>query len=458
MTVEKQETATIPPPWVAVRPRLSVNLSLRQIMLLTIYFAVGSLIGNHVYNTESPASLTLLGVWVGLGMGYLGIWLAVRLGSLAIIGWILFILGYTVATASMMGLLAIPAIPILIGVIIYLHIQHRRNQQNGLLWVLSVAANRQIPLAPGVEAYSLENRGIFQERTHSLAALLVRGQSLSEAIGRVPRVVPWDAPLLIRVGEQTGRLAQGLQEAAESRSKRHHTLRDVFGRIGYLLSVLAVTQGIIGFNLYFIIPKFEAIFRDFSVDLPVATVGLIRASRYLVDNFLMIFLAQLALFVFLALALARGGPQAVPIFGRLFRLRHKSLILRTLALVVDAGQPLDRGFDEMTRSYPSKRIRKKIKKATALIRSGVSWTDALGFVRLILASDGDVLDAAARAGNLPWALRALAETGERRFAYRLQIGSHLLFLFAMIFMGLLVLFNVVALFTPLVTLIERLSE
>ena len=458
MAVEKPEPATTPPAWVAPRPRLSVTLSLRQIMLLTIYCAVGSLIGNHLYNTGSPASLTLLGVWIGLGMGYLGIWLAVRLGSLAIVGWVLFLVGYIVATASMMGLLAIPAVPILIGVIVYLHIEHRWNQQNGLLWVLAVAANRQIPLAPGVEAYSLENRGIFGERTHSLAAFLERGQSLSEAIGWVPRVVPWDAPLLIRVGEQTGRLAEGLREAAESRSKHHHTLRDVFGRIGYLLVVLAVTQGIVGFNLSFIIPKFEAIFKDFDVKLPVATVWLIQSSHYGVDNSLAIFLAQFGLFIYLTLALAREGLQGVPIVGRLFRLRHKSLILRTLALVVDAGRPLDRVFDEMTKSYPSRRLRKKIKKATDLIQSGVSWTDALGFVRLISANDGDVLDAAARAGNLPWALRALAETGERRFAYRLQIGSHLLFLFAMIFMGLLVLFNVVALFTPLVTLIERLSE
>ncbi len=457
----KPETTEAPelsqPPWVAPRPRLSISLSLRQIMLSLIYFAVGSLIGRHAFDTSSPAPWTLLGVWLGLGLCYLGVWLAIRLGSFAIVGWILLIIGYILVTASMMGFVSIPTIPILIGVIIYLHLQHRRNQQNGLLWVLAVAANRQIPLAPGVEAFAMQNRGIFRERAHALAAFLHRGQSLSEAIAWVPRVVPWDAPLLIRVGEQTGRLAEALREAAETRAKRHHTLRDVFGRIGYIVAVLSVGELIVGFVAYFIIPKYEAIFKDFGIDLPVATRWLIHGSSLFGEYILVIFLGQLGLMLYVAFTLARQGVQGLPIIGRLFRLRHKSLILRTLALVVEANQPLDRAFELMVKNYPSKRIRKKIQKATEATRTGASWTDALRFVRLISENDVGVLDAAGRAGNLPWALRTLAETGERRFAYRLQIGSHFLFMLAMLLMGLLTLFIVIALFSPLVSLIERLS-
>ncbi len=463
MATESPKTATIEPteparpPWVAPRPRLPLSLSLRQIMILLVYFAVASLVGRYANDTYSPVSRALLGVWIGLGIGYLGIWLAVRLGGLAIVGWVLFIVGYIIVTASMMGYLSIPSIPILIGVIIYLHIQNRRNQQNGLLWVLAVAANRQIPLGPGVEAFSIQSRGLFQERTHALAMLLRRGQSLSEAIGWVPRVVPWDAPLLIRVGEQTGRLAEALREAAETPSRRQQTLRDVFGRITYIVAVVSVGESIVTFVVYFIIPKFEAIFKDFGVDLPVATIWLVRGSSLFINYILLVYLGQIGLVLYVAFTLARQGVQGLPIVGRLFRLRHKSLILRSLALVVEANQPLDRAFDLMVKHYPSKRIRKKIQKAAEATRTGASWTDALQFVRLISENDVGVLDAAGRAGNLPWALRTLAEAGERRFAYRLQIGSHLMFMAAMLVMGVLTLFIVIVLFSPLISLIERLS-
>lgn len=445
------------PAWTAARPWLVLNLGLRQIMILLVYCSVVSLVGRSVYEGGSPVARVLLGVLIGIGVSYLGVWLAVRLRGLAFVGWIIFIIGYIVATASMLGVLVVPAVPIVVGVVIYLLIQHRRHQQDGLLWVLAVAADRGIPLAPGVEAYSQQNRGIYRERTHALAALVQAGQSLSEAIKWVPGVVPWDAPLLIRIGEQTGRLAVGLREAAETRSKRHYSLRNALGRLGYLAVVLSTVEGVVGFTTFFIVPRFAAIFRDFGFNLPVATTWLLEATSVYSHYLTGIGVGQVALIFYLIYMLGGRGLQGVPILGRLFRLRHKSLILRALAMVVEAEQPLGGAFEIMAREYPSPRVRRKLSRAAELIRSGSEWTTALQFVRIINAADVGVLDAASRAGNLPWALRTLAGSGERRFAYRLQIGSHLLFLVSILALGVLVLFIAVALFVPLVELIERLA-
>ena len=303
-----------------------------------------------------------------------------------------------------------------------------------------------------------KTRAIFRERTHALAALLHRGKPLSEAIGWVPRVVPWDSPLLIRIGEQTGQLARGLREAAETRSRRHHALRDVFGRIAYLVGVVSASEGIVGFTIYFILPKFEAIFKDFGFSLPVATIWLIQGSKVFAEYSLLIGVAQVVFMVYVLIAMGNGGLQGLPILGRLFRLRQKALLLRSLALVVDAEQPIDRAFATLAQQYPTKRNRRRLKVANESVQAGASWTDALRQVGLITASDMGVLDAATRAGNLGWALRALAENGERRFAYRLQIWSHVSFVVALLSIGLLVLCIAVALFSPLIQLIEKLSS
>ena len=70
------------------------------------------------------------------------------------------------------------------------------------------------------------------------------------------------------MGDQTGRLPEALRMAASSRSSQLPIWTAIATRIAYLLALLLVMQTICGFMLYFIIPKFESIFKDFGVPLP----------------------------------------------------------------------------------------------------------------------------------------------------------------------------------------------
>ncbi len=180
-----------------------------------------------------------------------------------------------------------------------------------------------------------------------------------------------------------------------------------------------------------------------------------RNGRSITLGFVLI--GQFALLAYVTFLLGGKGVQGIPLISRLFRVRHKSLIFRSLAMVVEANQPFEPILTTMSFEFPSNKIRRRLKKAVGLIRTGSDWITALEFVRILNAGEVGVLSAATRAGNLAWALRTLAETNERRFAYRLQIGSHLIFTVSILTMGAIVLFITVALFTPLVHLIERLA-
>ncbi len=68
-----------------------------------------------------------------------------------------------------------------------------------------------------------------------------------------------------------------------SRETRQPLLQAIGGRMAYLGWVATIGTFIVGFVLYFIIPKFEAIFRDFGSMLPEVTILVIRASHFLVD-------------------------------------------------------------------------------------------------------------------------------------------------------------------------------
>ena len=68
-----------------------------------------------------------------------------------------------------------------------------------------------------------------------------------------------------------------------------------------------------------------------------------------------------------------------------------------------------------------------------------------------------LLQAAQRVGNLPWAMTEMADSVRRRLAYRVQAAAQMLFPLVVILLGLMVMFIVVALFLPLITLIQRLA-
>ena len=91
------------------------------------------------------------------------------------------------------------------------------------------------------------------------------------------------------------------------------------------------------------------------------------------------------------------------------------------------------------------------------MRHGESWIDALWHQGLIRPTDAEVLASASEVGNLAWAMRELAETGERRLAFRFQAVIQTLFPLVVVGFGLVVVFLAIAFFAPLSMLIRRLA-
>jgi protein transport protein HofC len=91
------------------------------------------------------------------------------------------------------------------------------------------------------------------------------------------------------------------------------------------------------------------------------------------------------------------------------------------------------------------------------VQQGDDWCESLARHNLIKPADEAVLQSALRAGNLGWALRQLAGSQRRRFAYRVQTLSQITFPPVVIIAGIVVAVFVVGCFVPLVDLIVNLT-
>ncbi len=382
-----------------------------------------------------------------------------RLMFIVLCSAIAFMLLREFAIPILFFLLTLGPLVLVAGIVVVL-VQRRRVQQDALLHVLTIGAEQNLPLAPGLEAFAGLCGRSFRWRTQALGRLLQNGMALPEALARAPGVLSRPAALLASVGWSQGNLTGGLREAQTAESNRRQ-FRGVFlPKIAYLGGMILVMQLVGGFMLYFITPKFEAIFTDFGLALPQITLFTIQLGHFLGRAPLgpLLLLTELILLIYLPLLLFGVVRWEPPFSGWLSWRRDSAAVFRSLAIGVEAGKPITDGLGLLGTLYPRGRVRRRLKRASTLVEQGADWLDALGRHGLINHNDRAVLESAQRAGNLSWALRMQADAHERRLGYRLQIWAELLFPVVVLTAGLCVALFAVGYMMPLIQLISRLAS
>src|SRR4249919_2405031 len=110
------------------------------------------------------------------------------------------------------------------------------------------------------------------------------GTSLHEALGKHPLQFDDLFVNLVEAGEQAGALETLLDKIATYKEKTEALKKKVKKALFYPSAVMAVAVIVTTILLIFVIPQFEALFKDFGADLPAFTQFVIAMSRWLQDN------------------------------------------------------------------------------------------------------------------------------------------------------------------------------
>lgn len=335
----------------------------------------------------------------------------------------------------------------------------RRLARESLVWILALTMARKLPLAPSVSAYAIECRGGYRWRVLRFAQRLQAGQTLISALARdrggFGGLLTTDGAAAVCVGTACGDLPGALREAARISLLRRPFWQETGTRGVYLAQLMGVTLAIMAGFMYFIMPAFIKIFDDFGATLPPATQLLIRVSEA-IPSIVGVGLLAVVLLAPLTILLYTITQIDLPGMGVWVRRRHTPALLRALAGVVEREQPLPAALEALAKSYPARPVRRRLRRVVEEISAGaVDWRP-LARHGIVVNTDAAVLDAAARVGHLAWALRTLAESQERRQGYRLQVWMQILWPLAILIMGLLVGFIVLAGIMPLAELIEKM--
>jgi len=131
---------------------------------------------------------------------------------------------------------------------------------------------------------------------------LLTGESLSDALGKQPKIFPKLLTNMVKSAELTGDLPVILDDMANYYTAMDKTRKELRSALTYPTIVLVMALGVIVFVLEWVVPQYVDMFSSWSSDLPTITIMTIAVSNYLKHNLielLVIIIMILLLYIYM---------------------------------------------------------------------------------------------------------------------------------------------------------------
>jgi type IV pilus assembly protein PilC len=291
------------------------------------------------------------------------------------------------------------------------------------------------------------------------------GSTLSEAMAKQPKAFNNLYVNMVKAGEAGGALEVILQRLAEFQERAQSLKRKVQGAMIYPVAVITVATAIVGFIMYYIIPKFKKIFEDFDTELPGMTVALIGFSDAVVNYWYLGPALPFGLWLFIKIVKKnKTGAYIVdwialrlPLLGPIIKKSIVARTCRTLGTLVASGVPILEALN-ITRDTAGNRVFvNAFEHVTAAIREGESMAVPLKETRTVDDIVVNMVDVGEETGALDNMLYKVADVYDEEVSVLVEGLVNLLEPLMVVILGLIVGFIVIALFMPLIKLLNDLS-
>jgi len=322
------------------------------------------------------------------------------------------------------------------------------------------------------------------------------GANLSEAMSKSPKAFDRLYCNMIRAGEAGGALEVILRRLSEFMEKAQSLKRKVKGAMVYPIVVILVAVGILTFIMLTIVPQFKKIFDDFGSELPAMTQLLIDLSTLIATRWYLLPAIPIGITMIIrAIKLVPYGRfgwdlftlKAV-IFGQLVEKNIVARSCRTLGTLLSSGVPILEALNITKETSGNMMFERMFTKVSDAIREGEAiakplktysvppfnlvsllfWTaffPGIGAVLYLMRYKKPVVDdlminmvdVGEESGELDTMLYKVADTYDEEVAVLTESLTSLMEPLLIIFLGGAVGFIVIALFLPLIKLIQDLS-
>lgn len=327
--------------------------------------------------------------------------------------------------------------------------------------------NSGMPLTVALNSMThLESKGIPSDVSKSLKQEVMEGHSLSDAMNK-QRIVFTDLYInMVRAGEQSGALVDVLRRLADHYNRFAEVQSKFKSALIYPAVVMTVGIGIVIFFMTFMLPRFLTIFEGLKVELPMATRILVGISHTFTSYWwLMLTVVGTIFFLFVRFKATAEGRRKIdhwklnaPVLGKVFRLNMFGQFARILSTLLINGVPVLNALKITEDIIPNIIIKEAIAKTRDAVTDGKTIAQPLAQSKLFPQLMIDLIKIGEETGDVPGALKNVADTYENELTLALRVVTNLIEPAMIIMMAVLVgflLFSVLSAMFSITASIQR---
>jgi type IV pilus assembly protein PilC len=334
---------------------------------------------------------------------------------------------------------------------------------------LATLIDSGLPLLRSLNVLAKQERDkVMKRTTEKLADSVQSGSTFSDALALHPKIFNDLYVSMIKAGEVGGVLELVLTRLSEFQEKAARIRNKIISAMVYPIIVMTMAIGILCFLMVFIVPRFEVIFHDLLGDkpLPPVTQFVIGFSGFMKNHGLILVGIIVAIgMLYNFIGRTRGGRLAIdnlklrmPLFGNLNRKTAISRFARTLGTLVTSGVPILQALNITRETAGNAAIARAIARVHDSVKEGESIVQPLEASKQFPPMVVSMIDVGEETGKLPEMLLKMADVYDDEVDNAVAALTSMLEPIMIVFLAVIVGTIVLALFTPLISIITGLQE
>ncbi|UCD27539.1 MAG: type II secretion system F family protein [Planctomycetota bacterium] len=346
----------------------------------------------------------------------------------------------------------------------------RKANERIVIGQIRTVVRQNLSLSTALAIAAESERGAARTHLRRISKLLSQGLSLSRAVHLGFPNCSSIVVSLIAAGEHAGQLPLALEQAEQYLIERDWYKERFVDTVvwPYVIIVLVAITLVMSGLMVAVVPKYKAIFQDFNTELPMLTKTIIRFSEEFAALFWLIFfvtIISVPIGIYLSLR-----PRRIPdptIISRIFdRLRWycpffrdvefgrgMSAMLRTIRMSIRSGMSLEKAAQLASSIDVNVLLRPRMARFAELLAGGMNVRKASDHAGLGELT-GVALAGGQRSGNMDAALRYASDYYVAIVSRTWSILRNMVWPIWVLILGVMVGLVVIAMFMPLVALIN----
>jgi type IV pilus assembly protein PilC len=334
---------------------------------------------------------------------------------------------------------------------------------------LATLVDAGLPLLRGLRVLEKQERNATLKRIiNELAGSIEGGSTFSEGLAQHPKVFNRLFVNMVKAGELGGVLEVVLNRLSEFMEKAEKIKGKVKAAMFYPAAVMFVAVTILIILMVFVVPKFQQIFADMleGKPLPAFTNLVLGISEMIAKNFLLTLGSIVVAFILFRLFVRTKFGRKIfdrvklhfPVLGPVVSKVAIARFTRTLGTLISSGVPILQALNIVKETSGNVIISDAVSSVHESVKEGETITAPLEASRVFPPMVISMVDVGEQTGALPEMLMKIADNYEDEVDNAVSAMTSLLEPIMIVFLAVIVGSIVIALFLPLIMLIDQLGS